>query len=887
MTSKKSEPFRDPHAEREARKYDNPIVSRETIMAYLEELGSPITHEEACSHFGLHGEADIEALRRRLIAMTRDGQLVCNRRGAYGMAQRMDLVRGRVSGHRDGFGFLIPDGGGDDYYLSSQQMKLVFDGDMVLIRAATRTFRDKKEAVIVEVLSRNTEELVGRFYQEGGVAYVVPDNHRITQDIRIPEHAILGARPGQYVNVRITRQPGFNIGPVGEITEILGDHMAPGMEIDIALRSYGIPFQWPEDVEDEAAALRLTLAEQDRLGRVDVTGLPLVTIDGEDARDFDDAVYCERKKSGGWRLYVAIADVSHYVKPGSALDREAARRGNSVYFPNRVVPMLPEVLSNGLCSLNPRVERLCMVCEMTISEQGKLTGYTFYEGLMKSRARLTYTEVGAFLDEPESAAGQSFLLHHGELAGPVLELFRLYQTLRDAREARGAIDFDTVETRVVFDAQRKIEKIVPVTRNDAHRLIEECMLCANVATARFLEKQKIPTLYRVHEGPSTEKLEKLRAFLGELGLELSGGIKPKTADYQRLAEKIRERPDQATLQIVMLRSLSQAVYQPENKGHFGLGYEAYTHFTSPIRRYPDLLVHRAIRSFIRGDTPCRQVRRVEGAPPLPAAERYHLQVADLLVIGEQASHTERRADEATRDVMAWLKCEYLQDRVGEVFAGRITAVTAFGLFVELGDLYVEGLVHVSSLRSDYYHFDAVKHRLIGERSGETYRLGDEVQVQVARVNLDDRKIDLEIVKGGHRGRAGTIEASDSPRKGARKSRRDEIVAAWSADIEKQKGARRSSRDVSGGARTGRTGSRSGEGGSVGKKGPAEQAGKAARKGAVGKAGKSGNAGKSEKAGKAGKAGKAVEGSGRKGDRPGSVPLEAMPLARPVKKKKPA
>jgi ribonuclease R len=802
MTRKNKRPDSDPFAQREARNYENPIVSREGIIAYLEELGSPVTHEQACEHFGLQSDNDVEALRRRLIAMSRDGQLVCNRRGAYGLAQRMDLVKGRVLGHRDGFGFLIPEGGGDDYYLPFQQMKQVFDGDVVLVREAGKSFKDKKEAVIVEVLEHNTTELVGRLYQEAGVSHVVPDNHRITQDIRIPEHAVLGATSGQYVNVRITRQPGFKTGPVGEVIEILGDHMAPGMEIDIALRSYNIPFQWPEGVEDEASAFRLTFADKDKLGRVDITDLPLVTIDGEDARDFDDAVYCCRKKSGGWRLYVAIADVSHYVKPGTELDKEAFNRGNSVYFPNRVVPMLPEILSNGLCSINPRVERLCMVCEMTISEQGKLTGYKFYEGLMKSQARLTYTEVGAFIEAPESEAGQAFIHNHGKLTGEILELYQLYRKLREARDARGAIDFDTVETRIIFDRQRKIEQIVPVTRNDAHKLIEECMLCANVATARFLEKHNIPALYRVHEGPSAEKLEKLRAFLGELGLDLGGGMKPKTSDYQALAERIRERPDQSTLQIVMLRSLSQAVYQPENKGHFGLGYEAYTHFTSPIRRYPDLLVHRAIRSLIRSEVPSAQVVRVEGAQPLPKKQQYHLEVADLLVIGEQTSMTERRADEATRDVMAWLKCEYLQDRVGESFDGRITAVTAFGLFVELSDLYVEGLVHVSSLNSDYYHFDPVKHRLVGERTGEVYRLGDEVQVLVARVNLDDRKVDLEIIKGSHRKRkqagevkekraVGSTNAQDPAKQGAaKKSRRDEIIAGWNDDLKKQKSGRR-------------------------------------------------------------------------------------------------
>lgn len=768
--SKKKKSLPDPHAEREARNYDNPIVSREAIMAWLEEVGVPLQREEIASHFELNGEEPQEALRRRLIAMTRDGQLICTRRGAYGLASRMDLIRGRVSGHRDGFGFLIPEDGSGDRYLSAQQMKQVFDGDIVLARESSgRGYRDKKEAIIVEVLVRNTEELVGRIYLDNGVSTMIPDNPRITQEIRIPESATLGARNGQYVNVRITRQPEFRSGPVGEVVEILGDHMAPGMEIDVALRAYNIPFQWPEAVEEEAARFKLTLGAKDRVGRVDLRQLPLVTIDGEDARDFDDAVYVCRKRGGGWRLTVAIADVSHYVKPGSALDEEAFARGNSVYFPNRVVPMLPEVLSNGLCSLNPEVERLCMVCEMTVSAQGKLTGYKFYEGLMRSRARLTYTEVGAFLERPESEEARAFVQKHGALANDIRELHALYQALRSAREARGAIDFDTVETRIVFDESRKIENIVPVHRNDAHKLIEECMLCANVATARLLEKYEIPVLYRVHEGPSAEKLEKLRAFLGELGLELGGGLKPRTTDYQRLTQLIADRPDRNTLQTVMLRSLSQAVYHPENQGHFGLGYEAYTHFTSPIRRYPDLLVHRAIRTLIRSDRECAHVLRTDDVPELPKRHQYRLDVAELLVKGEHCSMTERRADEATRDVVAWLKCEYLQDRVGETFPGRVTAVTAFGLFVELADLYVEGLVHVTSLVSDYYHFDADRHRLIGERTGQSYRLGDEVHVQVARVNLDDRKIDLELVKAPAR----------------RRSKREAILAEWNQELRRE------------------------------------------------------------------------------------------------------
>ncbi len=778
--AKKSRQQQDPHAQREAERYEHPTASREAILAALEDRGTPATIEELAEHFDVHKEEPLEGLRRRLIAMCRDGQLVCNRKGAYGIAKRMNLIRGRVQGHRDGYGFLTPEDGGEDLYLSSRQMRRVFDGDIVLVREDNRSFKGKREAVIVEVVERRTEEVVGRFYQEGGVAFVVPDNPRLIQDIMVPEHAINGARNGQYVSVAVVRQPEYRSGPMGHVKEVLGEHMAPGMEIDVALRTHGIPFRWPDDVDREAEKFTPEIPAKDKEHRVDLRDLPLVTIDGEDARDFDDAVFCARKRGGGWRLYVAIADVSNYVIPGTALDKEAFERGNSVYFPNRVVPMLPEVLSNGLCSLNPLVDRLCMVCEMTISASGRMSGFKFYEAVMLSKARLTYNKVGAFLDDPDSMEGQAFQQRYADLVPHIRELHNLYLALRIAREERGAIDFETVETRILFDAERKIDKIVPITRNDAHKLIEECMLCANVAAAKLFEKNEIPALYRVHEGPSAERLEKLRAFLGELSLSLPGGMNPKPADYQQLCAAIKERPDNATLQTVMLRSLSQAKYQPENQGHFGLGYDAYTHFTSPIRRYPDLMVHRAIRDLIRGERPCKQVERVPGAQPLPKQARYKHDMADLMVLGEHCSMTERRADDATRDVMSWLKCEYLTQHVGEKFEGIVSAVTAFGLFVELKELYVEGLVHVSSLKSDYYNFDASHHRLVGERSGTVFRLGDDVQVQVVRVDLDDRKVDLELLGDPKR----------RPRPGGKGpgsgSRRQKILAEWNADFEKQK-----------------------------------------------------------------------------------------------------
>jgi ribonuclease R len=482
--------------------------------------------------------------------------------------------------------------------------------------------------------------------------------------------------------------------------------------------------------------------EKDKLHRVDVRHLPFVTIDGEDARDFDDAVLCERRK-GGWRLYVAIADVSHYVPVESALDIEARARGNSVYFPDYVVPMLPEAISNGLCSLNPHVDRLCMVCEMTISDSGRITGYQFYEGVMHSHARLTYTKVGEIL----TGEGDTRVALREEYKAvvPQLELLhKLYQCLRIARDERGAIDFDTVETRIQFNEERKIERIVPIKRNDAHKLIEECMLCANVCAAQFIEKHNLIGLFRVHEGPTETKLANLRAYLSELGLGLAGGDKPTPGDYQQLLQMIQDRSDGHLIQTVMLRSLRQAMYQVENHGHFGLGYEAYTHFTSPIRRYPDLLVHRAIRSVVRGTEPTTHVRRVDTAKAVPKKFIYPYTASDMVVFGEQCSRTERRADEATRDVVSWLKCEYLRDQVGAVYAGHVSAVTSFGLFVELNDLYVEGLIHITSLPHDYYRFEPAQHRLMGERTRKVFGLGDELVVRVVRVDLDNRKIDFEL-----------------------------------------------------------------------------------------------------------------------------------------------
>ncbi|MBY5938513.1 ribonuclease R [Marinobacter nauticus] len=750
MVSRKNKQS-DPHAQREAQKYDNPIQSREYILQHLKERGAPATHETLCQELGQTSAEGIEALRRRLIAMCRDGQLICNRRDAFLPIEEADLVTGRVVGHRDGFGFLIPDDGGSDLFLTARQMRQVFHGDRVAARVDQVDDRGRREGKIVEVLEHRTSQIVGRFFKESGIAFVVPENARINHEILVPDEQAGKAVHGQYVVVEIIRQPTIRTQPTGQVIEILGEHMAPGMEIDVAIRSYEIPHSWPPAVGEQAASIPAEVAEKDKANRVDIRNMRLVTIDDESARDFDDAIYCEPRPRGGYRLVVAIADVSHYVRPGSPLDEEAIQRGNSVYFPDHVVPMLPEKLSNGLCSLNPDVDRLCMVADMTISAAGNISGYTFYQAVMRSHARLTYNKVSAMLEHPDTEQGYKLSAHYADLLPHLHNLYDLYKLLRKARTERGAIDFETTETKIVFDAQRKIEEIVPVHRNDAHKIVEECMLCANVATARFLKKHKMPALYRVHDGPSEERLSNLRLFLGELGLQLGGGDKPSSADYQALLGQVADRPDANVIQMVMLRSLSQAVYSPEEAGHFGLGFASYTHFTSPIRRYPDLIVHRAIKSRIHNPEATKDL--VSPKVHDPELAEYPYDYARMEQLGEHCSMTERRADDATRDVMAWLKCEFLRDHVGEEYDGIIGAVVPFGFFVELSDIYIEGLVHVSTLSGDYFHHDAVKHRLIGERTAVSFRLGDEVRVRVVRVDLEDRKIDLELVSTPRRRKA--------------------------------------------------------------------------------------------------------------------------------------
>ncbi len=716
----------DPFSSREAKNYQHPIASREHLLSIIASQPKPPTFTQLCRLLNYDKEQQ-SALKARLRAMERDGQLIFNKAKQYQLAPANHLITGRVVGHRDGYGFLIPDKGGKDLFINATEMQKVLHGDVVsAIVDPRQDRRGRHETKIIDVIKGRTTPIVGRYYRDGHRGVVVPEDSKIQQDIIISEQHKLGARNGQIVVVEIIERPSKRKNAEGKIIEILGDHLEPGMEIEIALREHDLPHQWSQQVLDEVAKWPDEVTPDMYKDRVDLRHLPLVTIDGADARDFDDAVYCERKKSGGWRLWVAIADVSFYVRPGSKLDEEAYERGNSVYFPSQVIPMLPEKLSNGLCSLNPQVERLCFVCEMTVSETGKLTRSKFYSAVMKSHARYTYNEVAALLtDEQVPNEQQQMLLPH------LRELQSLYFALDKARKERGAIEFETVETAFVFNEQRKIERIETVERNQAHKIIEECMILANVATAKYLEKHKLPALYRVHDKPSAEKFQHFVNYLAELGIKVPFHEDLTAADYGIVLEKIAQRPDKELIQTMLLRTMRQAVYQPENIGHFGLALPAYSHFTSPIRRYPDLIAHRVIKAALEAEQSSTAHLGCYSYPE-----------STMVEMGEHCSMTERRADDATRDVADWLKCEYMQDHVGDTFTGVISTVTSFGFFVRLQDIYTEGLVHISALTKDYYQFDEAHLCLVGERTGKRFHLGDILDVKVAAVNLDEKKIDL-------------------------------------------------------------------------------------------------------------------------------------------------
>jgi len=679
---------------------------RNEILDALNSAGAPLTAQELAARLDIKG-GERKALDAALTALERAGEVVQNRAGALLVAKRIALLAGRVEGHPDGHGFLEPDDGGPRVFLPPAEMREVIHGDRAAVRVSSRDSRGRPQGTIVEVLERGNRRIVGRLHAGHGVLFLVPEDRRIARDIVVPPAEAGRAKAGQVVTVDLIAQPSRHAQPIGRVAEVLGHYADPGMEIEIAVRKFELPHQFSKRTLAAAHALPDEARSEDLHGRKDLRELHFVTIDGETARDFDDAVFC-RREGRGFCLWVAIADVSHYVRHGDALDLEARERGTSVYFPRRVIPMLPEKLSNGLCSLNPQADRLAMACEMEITPSGEVSGYMFYPAVIRSHARLTYTEAW------ERLSNKTAKEH-------LVVLYDVFKVLLEQRERRGAIDFETVETRMVFDARGKIERIVPEPRNDAHRLIEECMLAANVCAGNFVAEHAHPVLYRVHDVPSAEKVSALRAFLAELGLQLPGGEIPRPADYAQLLQRIRKRPDFALLQTILLRSLKQAVYSPNNAGHFGLAFDAYVHFTSPIRRYPDLLVHRAIKAIL-------------------ARKRYD--GVDWEGLGRHCSETERRADDASRDVENWLKCYYMRDHVGGTFSGTITGVAPFGLFVTLDDYFVDGLVHISELGRDYFQYDDARHMLLGDRTGMRYRLADRMTVKLVRVDIEQRKMDL-------------------------------------------------------------------------------------------------------------------------------------------------
>lgn len=721
--NKSSRPRKSPAGDAAPRQRSAPASSPITEMLRLADR--PLQFDELAQS----AEATSESARAKLLgeleALVQSGELVRNRRDEYCLRERLPLVVGTVSGHRDGHGFLHPEDRSAPIILPYRQMREVMHGDRAAVRISGKDQRGRPEGTVVKVLERGRTEIVGRLYEESGIFAVVPDNPRIAHRVLVPREHLGGAAAGQVVLVKLIEQPSKTAQPLGHVVRLLGEHAAPGMETEIAIHSHGLPFEFPDKAVKEAEAFGAAVSAAAKRGREDLRELPLVTIDGEDARDFDDAVFCEKGR-GGWRLIVAIADVASYVEPESALDQEAQHRGTSVYFPNRVIPMLPEALSNGLCSLNPRVDRLCLCCEMRVDEEGKVTRARFFEGLMRSAARLTYTKVAAYLANPTMS-------HEPDLmaVGPqLLQLHAVFKVLLAARLQRGAMDFDAPEIKVRFGTDGRIAAFVEQQRNDAHRLIEECMVAANVQAARFLKKHRIPTLYRVHGKPEEDRLEQLRQFLKGFNIELPTDREIEPKDLSAVLSKIAANDEAHLIQTVIIRSLPQAVYQPGNVGHFGLALPEYAHFTSPIRRYPDLMVHRGIRHVLRGGK----------------ADDFEYTEGRVAELGQSSSFTERRADEATRDAMSWLKCQYMQDKIGEEFDALVTGVVDFGLFVQARGLQIDGLVHVSALGSDYFSRDSTGYRLVGARSGRVFRLGDHLRVRLINVVIDERKIDFELAE---------------------------------------------------------------------------------------------------------------------------------------------
>lgn len=776
---------KDPHFQRESAKYDKPIASREFLLSLLEQKGHPLSFVQFCKELGYKDDEQIVGVKRRLRAMENAGQLVFTKFKQYAIASKSEIITGKVIGHRDGFGFLKPDEGDKDLYIPYHEMRKLIHDDVVEARVtASADNKGRQEVKILDVLIPRKDRIIGRIFVEHNVITVIPEDARITHEIVVPKGKHLGARHGQMVIVDIIQRPSKRGSPLGQVTEILGEHMAPGMEVQVALHQHDIPHSWSEELLQEIATLTTEVDDAAKADRVDLRQLPLVTIDGEDARDFDDAVYCRAQADGGWCLWVAIADVSYYVRPGTALDGEAIKRGNSVYFPNQVIPMLPEVLSNGLCSLNPNVDRLCMVSEMNISAAGKLTDSKFYPAVMNSHARFTYTKVAAILDGDKELREQ-----YQAQVGDLEELHKLYHCLVHSRRNRGAIEFETEEVRFIFNANRKIDSVIPIVRNDAHKIIEECMILANVATAKFVANYEQPGLYRVHDKPNQDKYNNLVTYLGELGIEMEKKDEPTPADFGAITAKVSDRPDKELIQTMLLRSMKQAVYQAENLGHFGLALPEYSHFTSPIRRYPDLVIHRVIKSIINQ----QQKNSVN-------IGYYQYDEQEVSELGEHCSMTERRADDATRDVSDWLKCEFMQDHVGDTFTGVIATVTNFGFFVRLQDFHIEGLVHISSLGKDFYSHDEVRMCLVGEHSKKRYHVGDILDVQVAAVNLEEKKIDL--ILGGENtvtdmNKRLKKKTNSANYKGNKKQQSERTAFTPRADSNKASGKKKSADDPAG------------------------------------------------------------------------------------------
>jgi ribonuclease R len=683
---------------------------------------------------------DRTSFKRHVKSLVSSGELIQLRGHRFGLPEKMDLYVGRLQTHPAGYGFVTPErplDAGGDIYISGPLMNEAMHGDRVVVRIERIKDGGRAEGRIIRILERSNASIVGRYERDEsargesrstGMGYVKPFDRRVLMDIFIPPGQEGGASPGEMVIVELTRWPTATRGAIGHVTEVLGDIDAPGVDTEIIIRKHGIPDAHSDEAVAEALRLGTVVAERDIRGRTDFRGLTTVTIDGEHARDFDDAITIEKLANGNFWLGVHIADVSHYVQEGSALDREAYERGTSVYFPERAVHMFPSELATGLCSLNPHVDRLVQSCFMEIDRHGQVVRHEFHDGVINSNERMTYTAVNGILTnrDPE------LMKQYAPLVPMFDQMRELFQILNDARRRRGSIDFDLNEAEVVLDEAGAVEAITALQRNVAHRLIEEFMLLANETVATYLEAQHAPALYRIHEEPDILKVAKFEAFISGFGYSLAAPVNAlRPRHFQKLIERIHGKPEEKPIAFLMLRTMQKARYAPENLGHFGLAAPSYTHFTSPIRRYPDLVVHRALRAARHGSL--TDETREEWTDELPEVARH-------------TSEMERRADDAERELLQWKKVKFMADKVGDEFEGYVTGVAAFGLFIELIEHFVEGMVHVSTMADDYYRFVEGAHLLRGENTHKVYRLGDKVKVQVIRVNMELRQVDLGLVE---------------------------------------------------------------------------------------------------------------------------------------------